>query len=136
MSSGRRPRRSDEGFTLLEILVAFTVAALLLGAGMQALSVNIGGVAQSRAETEAVLLANSAMEQVGIAVPLVETDRTEKMGGGFVGRLRITRADVEFKGEGPSLVVPYAVEVTVGWTMRGRERTFTLNSLRLAPLRQ
>jgi hypothetical protein len=58
------------------------------------------------------------------------------MGGGFVGRLRITRADVEFKGEGPSLVVPYAVEVTVGWTMRGRERTFTLNSLRLAPLRQ
>jgi general secretion pathway protein I len=135
MSSVGATRRRDDGFTLLEILVAFTVAALLLSAGMRALSVDIGGVAQSRAQTEAVMLASSALEEVGVTIPLREGDQTEPVGGGFVRRIVIARATIDIKGEGPPQAIPYDVDSTVAWTSGGRERSISLRTIRLGPIR-
>jgi general secretion pathway protein I len=135
MSSVRETRRADDGFTLLEILVAFTVAALLLSAGMRALSVDIGGVTQSRAQTEAVLLASSALEEVGVTIPLREGEQTESVGGGFVRRLAIAQSNIEVKGEGPPQAIPYEIDATVAWNSGGREHSVSLRTIRLGPIR-
>jgi general secretion pathway protein I len=135
MSSARETGRPDDGFTLLEILVAFTVAALLLSAGMRALSADIGGIAQSRAQTEAVLLASSALEEVGVTIPLREGEQTESVGGGFVRRLTIAAASIEIKGEGPPQAIPYEVDSTVAWSSGGHERSVSLRTIRLGPIR-
>src|SRR5258707_11895102 len=62
--------RSSAGFTLIEILVAFTVATLLLGALYQLFSAGLRSSASAQHYADAVLLAESGLDAlVGTAVP-------------------------------------------------------------------
>lgn len=135
MSGRRGMRRRDEGFTLLEILVAFTVAALLLGAGMRAFSTDIAGVAQARARVEAVLLADSSLAEVGASIPLAEGDRVDRLDDGSTRRIVITRLPDPSPSSETPLVAPYGVALTVAWREAGREHSLTLRTVRLKRLR-
>src|SRR5258708_13349021 len=55
--------RSSAGFTLIEILVAFTVATLLLGALYQVFSTGLRSSASAEHYADAVLLAAAARAQ-------------------------------------------------------------------------
>src|SRR5260370_22430505 len=66
--------RSSAGFTLIEILVAFTVATLLLGALYQVFSTGLRSSASAEHYADAVLLAESGLDAlVGTAVALGAT---------------------------------------------------------------
>src|SRR5258707_8716331 len=54
--------RSSAGFTLIEILVAFTVATLLLGALYQLFSAGLRSSASAEHYADAVLLAESGLD--------------------------------------------------------------------------
>ncbi|NNJ77859.1 MAG: type II secretion system protein [Xanthomonadales bacterium] len=63
------PRR-DGGFTLLELLLAFMVFALSFAIVLEILSGSMRNTVRARHFTEAALLAQSVMDQVGVVIPL------------------------------------------------------------------
>lgn len=64
-----RIRRPDAGFTLVEVVVAFVVAALVLVAAMQLFGGAFDGSAGAERITRALVAAESTMESVGAAIP-------------------------------------------------------------------
>jgi general secretion pathway protein I len=81
--------RGEQGFTLLEVLIAFVIAALALGvlfdAGVSALR---GARAASRYE-QAIARARSHLALAVHASPLVAGDWQDDDGGGFIWYLRV-----------------------------------------------
>lgn len=62
--------RAQQGFTLLEVLLAFLVFALSFAVTLEILTGAIRNTARAREQTEASLIAQSVMDQVGLDIPL------------------------------------------------------------------
>ena len=124
-----RHQRADRGFTLVEALVAFAILAVSLAVLARAFSSGIGGINKSERYGTATLLARSALEQVGISIPVMPGEAARDAGNGFLLRLRISPTSAV-----PSvplqnrLIVPYEVTATVEWPVGA----MTLTTLRLA----
>ncbi len=89
-------RRTD-GFTLVEVLVAFAILALVLGAVFRSYS---AGLAQERIASEAtrrVLEARSFLTALGTDVPLEEGTSEGRFPSGEIWTLTVER--VQFEGE-------------------------------------
>ena len=129
----RTMRRSPKGFTLIEVLVAFAVAALGLAALMQIFGTGLQSARISEGYARATLLAESKLASVGIEEPLVAGESGGDFGDGFRWRLIVQPLD---DGETTALVASFRVRVTVSWGTEGRApRSVTLDSLRLAARR-
>jgi general secretion pathway protein I len=63
-------RQSQRGFSLLEILVAFTILALSLGVLMQIFSGSLRNTELSHDQAQAVALAQSLLASAGVEAPL------------------------------------------------------------------
>jgi type II secretory pathway pseudopilin PulG len=126
-----RRAESAAGFALVELLVAFAVAILLLGAMLESFVGAVRGAGTSKAAIEAVLLAESALDQ-STADEALAASQTQTEDGRFTRRLTI-RPMPEFStlGTGPLAVQPYAIEVDVSWNDRGRRRNVVLRTIRL-----
>ena len=112
-------RSTDEsGFTLIEVLVAFTIAALCLGAVFQLLTTSLSGLRGSAAYAHATQLAESRLESVGIAEPLVPGTTSGRFDEQFAWQMQTDPLP------GTKL---YRVRLTVSW----RDRSISLHSLRL-----
>jgi general secretion pathway protein I len=68
-------RVSQNGFTLLEVLVAFVILAVALGLLLGMLSRGLGQVSRSGDETEATLHAQSLLDTVGTLEPITPGSR-------------------------------------------------------------
>jgi general secretion pathway protein I len=62
--------QSQQGFTLLEVLLAFLVFALSFAVTLEILTGAIRNTARAKEQTEASLIAQSLMDQVGFDIPL------------------------------------------------------------------
>ncbi len=73
-----RMRRSspESGFTLLEVLVAFAVLAVMIVPILQVFGGGLGTTETARAYTTATLLARSKLAEVGVAETLAEGEMT------------------------------------------------------------
>jgi general secretion pathway protein I len=123
----------DGGFTLIEVLVAFTIAALTLGALSQVYSIGIGAVTHTSAEKEALSIAQSSFEELGISESLNPTDTTDSVEGKYTRRV-VVRASRERipDAQGGSRPVVYEVEVTISWREMLQTRSVSLQTMRLA----
>ena len=130
----RKPEPS--GFTLLEVLVAFIIAALALAALFR------GGLGGLRAASvagryaEAVSRAQSHLAAASVGDALVASDRQGDEGHGFHWRVRIvplatTVADPSVRS-GPLLAL-YAVSAAESWAEDGRTRVVQLDTRVAAP---
>lgn len=131
-SAIRRPGRRGvpPGFTLIEVLVAFAIVAVTLTALLQVFSTSLGSIARVERSAEAMMLARSALDEVGVEIPLAAGERSADAGRGFAWRLRIVpSATLAPLADGQGLLVPYDVSVTVTWERGG---SLTLTTLRLA----
>jgi len=122
---------SVRGFTLLEVLVAFSIAATMLVALLRAFGDGLASVADSESESAAVVVAESALDAAG-AEPLrdgAERDWSE-------GKFQVSTAVRLYRTDLPTTAAPrapYDIAVTVRWREGGRERLLVLNSIRLGP---
>jgi general secretion pathway protein I len=83
-------RRGERGFALLEILVAFVVLALGLGAISTGIAVAMRSDGRVQASRVALRLAQSRLEAAGIAGPLVPGHREGRMGNNYKWQETIT----------------------------------------------
>ena len=67
-----RPGSGESGFTLLEVLVAFAVLAVMIVPILQVFGGGLGAVDSARARSTAALLARSKLAEVGAGETLME----------------------------------------------------------------
>jgi general secretion pathway protein I len=123
-----RLRGRTGGFTLLEVLVAFTILALLMTVLLRIFSDGFRGISAANVHAAATLHAQATLASVGAEIPLTIGEWSGQYDDGLRWRLRI-----EAYGE-PALVIrprsflAYRVTASVD---DGRRAGVTLSSLRL-----
>jgi len=135
------PVRS-RGFSLLEVLVAFVILALALGAIMRIFSQGMSRVSESDRYARAVMFAESKLAQLGADIPLEEGELSGGPENALNWRLRLVAHEPDpapaERPDTPVQALPpvrlLQVEVEVSWA--GDEavpHSIRLATLKLAP---
>jgi general secretion pathway protein I len=127
--------RDQQGFSLLEVLVAFAILAVSLGVLMQIFS-RASTTAMATAQySRAASVAESRLAAVGSAIPLEEGTVSGDPEDGLAWELSIIPIDLLGMDRGLLSAEPpataYRVTVTTLWRDAGRVRRLTLSTLRL-----
>ena len=128
------PVDDRQGFTLIEVLVAFAILALSLTALMQVFGTGLRNTVVSEAYVRATLLAESKLAAVGVEQPLEPGERNGDFGtaGGEDKGYRWRVVVTPFEADELVGIEPYRVSVTVSWGPEHQtQRSVTLNTLRL-----
>jgi general secretion pathway protein I len=123
--------QSERGFTLLEVLVAFIIAVLALGALFRGSLEGLRATQVATRYEEAVTRAQSHLAALTAGGGLSPSDRQGDDGDGFHWRIRIT----PIMGGSPSqgtraMPALYAVSVAISWN-DGSRRQVELDSERI-----
>jgi general secretion pathway protein I len=134
-------RPEQRGFTLLEVLIAFVIAALALGVMFDAALGGLRATQTAGHYQEALSLARSHLAGVTTG-SLAGRELSGDDGSGFHWRLRIAprgtvtlaRGPDEDPSQGPvARATLYSVSVTETWQGDGGERRVELDTARLGP---
>jgi general secretion pathway protein I len=122
-----------QGFTLLEVLVAFTIMALVLGVVLQVFSGGMRTAEIARNHAIGTLLAESKLAGIGIEEPLVEGQWTGTFDNGFRWYYTVERNQEQENGDAKKeeQIVPYRLALTVEWGSGRTGGSVTLTTLRL-----
>ncbi|BCX89544.1 general secretion pathway protein I [Methylomarinovum tepidoasis] len=131
--------KRQRGFTLLEIMVAFTLMALSAAVLLQAFGGGARLLARAETVTRAAALAESQLARVGSEWPLEEGEREGEWQG---LHWQVTLTPVSLNQLDPQVGENveeignqrlWQVTIVVGWQEGGRGRRYRLTTLRLAP---
>lgn len=100
------------GFTLIEVLVAFALVALVLGAALRLVAGGLNDSDAATRRTVAVLVAESRIAEVGVIAPLVPGIVEGAAAGDYRWRREIRRLESGIDDDPLPL---YAVTVDIAW---------------------
>lgn len=127
--------RRQEGFSLLEVMVAFTVLALTLGVLLQIFGNGVRLAGSLDEYTRATLLAESKLAQIDSEEPLEEGEsHGDFVDEPFHWQVTVSPFEPEVE-ELDSETLParlYRIEVRVEWAEGEKDRSVELTTLRLA----
>jgi prepilin-type N-terminal cleavage/methylation domain-containing protein len=118
------------GFTLLELMVALAIVALLFGYAFRSLSGAMERIGRGHTAAEALVLAQSTLARVGGDIPINEPETRGRTDDGFTWVVQTA----PYGGPRPQtgVLVGYVVQVSVAWMDRRDLRQVQLSSVRLA----
>jgi type II secretion system protein I len=88
-------RRSEAGFTLVEVIVAFAIVTIVLAALYQAIAGAWRGLARTQVREETLALARAQLEAIGVEEPLQLGERSGTYTTGVLWRLTVEPAGTE-----------------------------------------
>ncbi len=113
-SLNNRRTHCEGGFTLLEVLIAFTILAVALVALMQSFSQGIIGSRVAEERAMAVVLARSKLAEVGRSIPLGESELSGEFTNNYRWRLVITIPDDTIRDhDDDSIIQLYDVQLEI-----------------------
>jgi general secretion pathway protein I len=128
---------AERGFTLVEVMVAFIIAALALGVVYQAGATALRATQEASRYDQALSRARSRLVIAGHGSPLTAGDWHGDDGDGFAWRLRavpIAATSVHPPGIATLRQVPdigitlYGISVWISWRDAGRARSLRLDT--------
>lgn len=123
----------QDGFTLVEVMAAFAIFAVIFAAVMQILATAMSNTRRSEHFTEAALWAQSKLDTVGLEAMLEPGVRSGEFNDQYTWELDIRPYRVaDERGLDPEQlpVNLYRVTMTVFWQDGARERAATFETLR------
>ena len=126
--------RSCRGFSLLEVLVAFTILAMLLGALFQVFSAGLHAARSGDRYTRATVIAQSQFAALGVEHALQEGITSGATDDKYNWRVTVRVYDDDQLPETGLVMQPLAIDVEVFWEEGGAPRTLTLTSMLLGAL--
>lgn len=125
---------NEAGFSLLEIIVAFSILSMSLAVLYQIFSSSAQRAALGREYGDAVLLAESKLTEIGANQQI----QTGNLSGKFDNHMSWKSTVTPYKapnavGNNQPPVPPYKITVEVNWGAADRQRSFKLDSIRLVP---
>ncbi len=127
-------RRRQNGFSLLEVLVAFAILSVSLGVLLQVFATGLRNVSLSDDYSQATLYAQSILAAIGRETPLSEGVRSGSVNDRLSWRSTVSAYAEGLPDSEKTRVRAYRVSVEVYWSGRVQNRSVTLNTLRLAPV--
>lgn len=122
--------RDSPGFTLLEVLVAFTIFALVTAAVMASISTGLKGSRTASHYGIATLIAESKIAAVGIERPVEESAGSGTTDEGYNWQIAV---HPYLYSENPDTATgqfrPVQVDVTVNWSDSGKQRSVSLSGI-------
>jgi general secretion pathway protein I len=121
--------RRQQGFSLLEVLVAFAILGMSLGILYEAFGGSLRNLSVAGDYTRAMIIAESHLAEAANRMPL-ESGTDQGRTGDFRWQLKVLPwEDLE---DLPQTFKAWLVEVQVSWGHAGRQRNYTISTLRLS----
>ncbi len=125
--------RGCRGFSLLEVLVAFTILAMLLGALFQVFNGGLRAAHSGDRYTRATVIAQSHLAALGVEQPLREGVLSGTTDGAYHWRVTVSPYFDDQLPVTDRVLQPLTVNVEVFWEEGGTARTVSLTSMLLGP---
>lgn len=122
--------RSRNGFTLLEVLVAFAVLTVTLGVLLNIFSLAIRTTQTVQDQQKAVLLAESKLAELDAGLTLRPGMERGDFDQRFEWETRVEEFDSRATLDNQSMLIPYRLSVVVNWDENRRFELFTLRLVR------
>jgi len=128
------PARRHSGFTLLEVLVAFSLLSLSLSVIMLGISKSLRTSEVTREYSRAIVLAESRLALFAHADLKKITETVGRFDNRYDWHVKIQpyESQGEFKKSGN--LAAYKLTITVTWPGRSNQREVTLSTIRLGPV--
>ncbi|MBF0310863.1 MAG: prepilin-type N-terminal cleavage/methylation domain-containing protein [Magnetococcales bacterium] len=125
------PPKIEKGFTLVEILISFSIMTIAMLVLFQGFSITLQNVETTVNYRQALHIAESRLAVVGMEVPLLAGEYSGDIVP-FQWHLRIAPRESEEMYSEKQAVALFQVEVTVHWIDPGhKEQSVTLTTVRL-----
>lgn len=126
----------QQGFSLIETLVALALLALVTGAVYSSYTTSMAGAEESARAALATRFAQSKLEEISAGGLVLAGEQQGESADGFSWQVTVSPLEDEdmaveqaFGGTAPQAAL---VTVTVGWRGRGKDRSVALTTVRLA----
>ena len=132
----KQQRRSSEGFTLLEVMLAFVIFALSFATVLEIMAGSMRSVRRASEDTEVALLAQSVMDMVGTEIPIEPGDFSGTGMDRYEWRLGIYLYETGGEDVGTqelaelSGVDLYRVDLDIEWAAGRRQRDMHFSTIR------
>lgn len=124
--------KRSQGFSLLEVLVAFTITALLLTVLFQTFASGLRAARLSETYTHAILLAQGKLAELSVEETLVEGAQEGNFDDTYRWQTQITPYLLADEPEDIQLPVrPFTTTVEVYWNEGAQQRSIALTTLLL-----
>lgn len=123
--------QQQQGFSLLEVLVAFAILALSMGVLLQIFSKAMRVTAVSETYAQAVALAEAKLGAVGSEIPLEEGVHTGDPEAGLDWIVHIEPHQAQDGAAEDSPFQPYRVTAVASWPSTNGTRRIALRTIRL-----
>ena len=123
-------RRYNRGFSLIEVLVAFSIAAVSLGILFQIYAKGSTSAVVGGEYAQAIAIAESKLAEIGLSESLDAGDRNGSEINKFNWQISIQDYEEEQPTDFVSRLSLKQVNVTVSWHSRGKQRSITLNTIK------